>query len=71
MFWGDTMRAITHGLGTVVLLVATGFFTLVQIAHVDQAFQRIGGRDSDTDRVSLVSNTDPGHGSTGHGQRGR
>ncbi|MGZ4446618.1 MAG: hypothetical protein ACXVWZ_10590 [Nocardioides sp.] len=55
------MRSVVHGLGTVVILVATAFFTLVQLAHVDQAFQQLGGRD--TGHVSLVSETSTGSGS--------
>ncbi|MBA8803323.1 hypothetical protein FB382_001614 [Nocardioides ginsengisegetis] len=62
------MRAITHGLGTALLLLATAFFTLVQIAHVDRALQQIGGRDGGADQVSLVSHTSKGH-APGHRQR--
>jgi len=68
LFWGDTMRAITHGLGTTLLLVATAFFTLVQIAHVDRALQQISGRDGSADQVSLVSHTGKGH-APAHRQR--
>ncbi|GCD88963.1 hypothetical protein [Nocardioides sp. LS1] len=62
------MRAITHGLGTALLLVATAFFTLVQIAHVDRAVQQISGRDGSADQVSLVSHTGKGH-APAHRQR--
>jgi len=48
--------------------VATAFFTLVQIAHVDRALQQISGRDGSADQVSLVSHTSKGH-APAHRQR--